>query len=122
MVEVQGDRAQKRFSTLSLEALSNLGNTDTELKRIEGRVSDLTHWLHGYQSSAAQLAEVRTELALLESQAKQLEVKGVDDVYTGELHSGKQEAKDQKKDMLRRLEVLFTSFEQVFALIPKATT
>merc|ERR1712151_1214925 len=104
---------------LSLEALENLGKSDEQLRTIEARVEELATKLKEGPPQA-ELADIKTELATMESQAKQLEGKGVDDVYTGELNSGKAEAKDQKKDMLRRLEVLFSRFEELFASMPKA--
>merc|ERR1712232_28928 len=82
---------QKGFSFTSLEALTNLGKTDMELKRIEARVGQLTQIVHA-GASATEFAEIRTELASLESQAKQLETTGIDDVHMGELSSGKADA------------------------------
>eukprot|EP00812_Abedinium_dasypus_P016104 NODE_9799_length_328_cov_6.923077.p3 GENE.NODE_9799_length_328_cov_6.923077~~NODE_9799_length_328_cov_6.923077.p3 ORF type:complete len:64 (-),score=23.14 NODE_9799_length_328_cov_6.923077:119-310(-) len=58
------------------------------------------------------------ETAALESEAKQLEGKGVDDVYTGELVSGRQDAKDTKRDMLKRFEMLFENVECIFRTLP----
>lgn len=102
-----------RMSFASGAALSTLTNTELVLIDIEDRIEEIAAIL----PSAAKdtLADLRTELALLESKAKQLETKGVDDVYTGDLSSGKQVAKDVKKDMLGRLDALFTRFEVVFA-------
>ena len=48
-----------------------------------------------------------------------METTGVDDVYTGDLESGKQMAKAAKKDMLRRFEVLFEKIDAIFAEIKK---
>eukprot|EP00930_Biecheleria_cincta_P029263 TRINITY_DN20367_c0_g1_i3.p1 TRINITY_DN20367_c0_g1~~TRINITY_DN20367_c0_g1_i3.p1 ORF type:complete len:253 (-),score=67.96 TRINITY_DN20367_c0_g1_i3:19-777(-) len=104
-----------RLSFASGEALSTLTNTELALIDIESRVEEIAATL----PSAAKdtLTDLRTEVALLESKAKQLETKGVDDVYTGDLSSGKQVAKDIKKDMLGRLEALFARFEVIFAVI-----
>merc|ERR1712151_1317292 len=104
---------------LSLEALENLGKSDEQLRTIEARVEELATKLKEGPPQA-ELADIKTELATMESQAKQLEGKGVDDVYTGELNSGKTDAKAQKKDMLRRLEALFQNFEAIFEEIKNA--
>eukprot|EP00931_Biecheleriopsis_adriatica_P004688 TRINITY_DN106317_c0_g1_i1.p1 TRINITY_DN106317_c0_g1~~TRINITY_DN106317_c0_g1_i1.p1 ORF type:complete len:136 (+),score=51.65 TRINITY_DN106317_c0_g1_i1:43-408(+) len=106
----------KRFSELSEIALGQLSGTDSDLQAIEGRVSEIATAI---TAGSSDLSALKTELAQLESQAKQLETKGVDDVYTGELSSGKQLAKDSKKDMLRRLEKLFERMEAIFADLKK---
>lgn len=57
---------------------------------------------------------VKTELAALEAKAHKAETNGVDSVYTGELSSGKVDAKARKKDMIKRLEALFEAIERAF--------
>merc|ERR1719291_1503834 len=89
-----------KFSMVSEAAVSKLADTDEELSAIEDRVKEI----HGIVSNYPPLSQLKTELALLESKAKQLEATGVDDVYTGDLSSGKQVARATKKDMLKRLE------------------
>eukprot|EP00929_Paragymnodinium_shiwhaense_P112304 TRINITY_DN80565_c0_g1_i1.p1 TRINITY_DN80565_c0_g1~~TRINITY_DN80565_c0_g1_i1.p1 ORF type:complete len:133 (+),score=50.64 TRINITY_DN80565_c0_g1_i1:91-489(+) len=114
-----------RYSMPSEQALGSLASTEQQLESIESRVAEIDKLVcaavRGGSGDAAQLSELKTELAQLESSAKQLETKGVDDVYTGELNSGKAEAKASKKDMLHRLEGLFSRCEEIFALIKKAT-
>mmetsp|Transcript_6173 Transcript_6173/g.17836 ORF Transcript_6173/g.17836 Transcript_6173/m.17836 type:complete len:136 (-) Transcript_6173:111-518(-) len=99
-----------RFSTASAEAVDKLACVNEELTGIEQRVRQILAELPTSQSPA----DLKTELAQLESKAKQLETTGIDDVYTGELNSGKQVAKQSKKDMLARLEVLFATVDETF--------
>mmetsp|Transcript_97003 Transcript_97003/g.274079 ORF Transcript_97003/g.274079 Transcript_97003/m.274079 type:complete len:127 (+) Transcript_97003:92-472(+) len=107
-----------RLSEISASALDQLSSVDEQLTSIEQRVKQIQDIVKKPQSKE-ELTSVKTELAQLESKAKQLETKGVDEVYTGELNSGKQVAKATKKDMLRRLEMLFTLVESIFADIKK---
>lgn len=117
MLESQTDgkscaRAQKRcFSPCSTKALESLHVTNEELTQIEQRVAAISAML----SPASEICSLKSELSQLETRAKRLETKGIDDVYTGELHSGKQMAKDAKKDMLVRFEKLFGQIDKVFA-------
>eukprot|EP00929_Paragymnodinium_shiwhaense_P120696 TRINITY_DN9271_c0_g1_i1.p1 TRINITY_DN9271_c0_g1~~TRINITY_DN9271_c0_g1_i1.p1 ORF type:complete len:153 (-),score=34.30 TRINITY_DN9271_c0_g1_i1:197-655(-) len=105
-----------RYSGPSEQALGSLANAEQHLESIEDRVADIDELVYDH---LVQLKELKTELAQLESSAKQLET-GVDDVYTGELHSGRAEAKLTKKDMLKRLEGLFSKCDEIFASIKKA--
>jgi hypothetical protein len=104
-----------RLSNLSEIAMGELLSTDKELISIETRVVEMRGQVprvHG-----TDLALLKSELAQLETRAKQLETKGVDDVYTGELQSGKQLAKETKRDMLRRFEDLYLAMEDLFAIV-----
>mmetsp|Transcript_108541 Transcript_108541/g.317575 ORF Transcript_108541/g.317575 Transcript_108541/m.317575 type:complete len:122 (-) Transcript_108541:93-458(-) len=103
-----------RFSELSEKALGAFCSTDQELCQIEDRIAEIANLIDGSDSDLGQL---RSELAQLETSAKQIEVKGVDDVYTSELTSGKQIAKSSKKHMLQRLEALFSRTDELFASI-----
>lgn len=108
----------------SEQALGVLSDTRQELARIERRVAEVEGLLLGADASsrtaAFNLGDLRTELAQLESQATQLEGGRVDAVYTSELSSGKEVAKEEKKSQLSRLEALFKRFERVFAAIKEA--
>lgn len=105
-------RAQRRcFSPCSTKALQALHGTNEELTQIERRVAEISAIL----SPASEICSLKSELSQLETKAKRLETKGIDDVYTGELHTGKQMAKDAKKDMLARFEQLFGQIDKVFA-------
>jgi hypothetical protein len=104
-----------RLSNPSAQTMKALMGTDAELAQIEVRVQEIAAILG--EPSPTDLTSLKSELAQLETQAKKLETKGVDDVYTGELNSGKQMAKDAKRDMLRRFEHLFASIEDIFATL-----
>jgi len=108
-------KSGRRLSMNSEESMSRLDRTDRDLAVIEVRVGEIVALIES--STPRSLVTFRTELAQLESKAKQLEVKGVDDVYTSELQSGKELAKQTKKDMLRRLDILFSKLEATFAQI-----
>lgn len=106
-----GREPRRRYSVLSQEALALLSRNEDELRRIEARVADLAA---AATAGGEPLAALRAELAQLEADAHKLEAQGVDNIYTGELHSGKSEAKQQKKAMLTRLEALFEKVDQAF--------
>merc|ERR1712039_1087739 len=109
-------KAQSRLSQTSEDVLGKLGQTNRTLTSIELRVEEIVQEL---KRPGANVGSVKAELAQLETQAKQLETVGVDDVYTGELSSGKQLAKESKKDMLSRLDALFTKIDTAFAQMKK---
>eukprot|EP00746_Dinoflagellata_sp_MGD_P162134 gnl/MRDRNA2_/MRDRNA2_89558_c0_seq1.p1 gnl/MRDRNA2_/MRDRNA2_89558_c0~~gnl/MRDRNA2_/MRDRNA2_89558_c0_seq1.p1 ORF type:complete len:218 (+),score=56.50 gnl/MRDRNA2_/MRDRNA2_89558_c0_seq1:63-716(+) len=109
-----------RYSIVSEEALQKLSNTGDTLASIEARVEEVHALLQspeGGELSCEKLGTLKTELSLLESQAKQLESTGVDSVYTGELNSGKALAKETKKQQLNRLDTLFEKFDGVFCVL-----
>lgn len=107
----------KRLSVLSEEALLQLAGTEDSLKEVEEAVVEMKKTIP--TCDKAELGSLKTELSQLESHAQRIEQQGVDDVYTGELQSGKQMAKNQKKEMLKRLETLFSEFESLFQTIKK---
>mmetsp|Transcript_53800 Transcript_53800/g.99455 ORF Transcript_53800/g.99455 Transcript_53800/m.99455 type:complete len:270 (+) Transcript_53800:116-925(+) len=118
--ELGSPLAQKKqnsrgYSKASLASLDKLSSLEQQLSAMETRVAEITALLQGVQTT--DVATLRTELAQLESRAKQLEGRGVDDIYTSELRSGREEAKAFKKDMLRRFEALFNLIEETFASI-----
>eukprot|EP00448_Togula_jolla_P000161 CAMPEP_0170608022 /NCGR_PEP_ID=MMETSP0224-20130122/21365_1 /TAXON_ID=285029 /ORGANISM="Togula jolla, Strain CCCM 725" /LENGTH=144 /DNA_ID=CAMNT_0010933225 /DNA_START=21 /DNA_END=455 /DNA_ORIENTATION=+ len=110
-----------RMSSLSKAAMEQLQGTDAQLGSIEARVQEISAEVFQAQGNADCLGPLKVELAMLESQAKQLETVGVDDVYTGELNTGKVLAKTTKKEMLARLEVLFEKCDKTFAAIKSKT-
>eukprot|EP00435_Cladocopium_sp_Y103_P001584 s2547_g1.t1 len=72
--------------------------------------------------SQEQRGQARTELAQLEAEAHKLECQGVDNVYTGDLDSGKAEAKDLKKALLARLETVLERIEETFRRLKMPST
>ncbi|CAE8612348.1 unnamed protein product [Polarella glacialis] len=112
--EVLRRRAQslpRHHSVVSSTALERLAVLERDVQHLENRVKDLSL---ASQTEAAP-GPLKTELALLEAKANLLECKGIDNIYTGELNSGKAEAKEVKKALLERLEKLFNLVEEVFA-------
>lgn len=109
----------QRLSYPSEQALGQLEDTNNDLTDIEIRVEEISSDLP--DAYAKDIFVLKAELAQLETKAKQLETKGIDDVYTGELQSGKQMAKHAKKDMLLRFEQLYTRVDDVFALMRAKT-
>merc|ERR1719409_1283088 len=112
-------KSTARFSFISETALTSLASTEGRLAAIEGRVAEIGQ-LAG-QAVEGQVGELKAELAQLESEAKQLETTGVDEVYTGELNSGKTLAKATKKGMLQRLEALFSQCDEIFQVLKGGT-
>jgi hypothetical protein len=109
-----------RLSYSSSNAMNSLDATNQELSYLESRVGDIASMVA--DACAHDVSPLRSELAQLETRAKQLETNGIDDVYTGELHSGKQMAKSAKKDLLSRLEQLFDKFDKTFAAMTAKAT
>merc|ERR1719440_962049 len=105
-----------RLSYSSQKALQELGSTHDQLLEIERRVEEMNALL-AHSADVSDLNQFKSELSQLEAKSKQLEAKGIDDVYTGELQSGRHLAKHAKRDMLMRLELLFGKVEAVFSLI-----
>lgn len=117
---VRGEDSSKSLgrclSVRSQEAMSTLGHLQERLKKIENRVAELDALVRSPEAPSS-IGKVKTELAMLEADAHKLESSGVDNVYTGELESGKDSAKEAKRDQLRRLEALFTCIDEVFQFI-----
>jgi len=114
--------AGRQFSMVSEEALKKLANTQSDLDSIEARASELLGSLTGPEVDGIDmltLASMKTELTVLETRADRLECEGIDFIYTGELVSGKDTAKDTKKQQLQRLESLLTRFEEGFDILKK---
>lgn len=105
------------MSIRSQEAMSALGQLESRLKRLEDRVAELDKLVRDANFPTANLGKAKTELAQMEADAHKLESSGVDNIYTSELTSGKDSAKETKKDQLRRLEALFNFIDNVFSYI-----
>eukprot|EP00927_Polykrikos_kofoidii_P045966 TRINITY_DN40125_c0_g1_i1.p1 TRINITY_DN40125_c0_g1~~TRINITY_DN40125_c0_g1_i1.p1 ORF type:complete len:539 (-),score=83.35 TRINITY_DN40125_c0_g1_i1:116-1507(-) len=123
--------SMRRYSESSRQALSTLWHLERDLERMESRVrgflgeaevlSRLPSSLEeGAASSTRTIGQVRASLAQVEAEAHKLESRGVDNIYTGELDSGKTEAKQLKKSLLARLERLFESVEGIFQRLKTA--
>jgi len=112
----------RAMSVRSQEAMSALTVLEARLKQIENRVAELDKLVRGPNLPLNVLAKAKTELALIEADAHKLESSGVDNIYTGELESGKASAKETKKEQLRRLEVLFSFIDEVFSYIQSSTS
>jgi len=109
-------RRGRCFTKKSQAALSELSNTEDELEHIEQNVAEIANVLQK-EVDATEALRMKNTLSQLEAKAKALETKGIDGIYTSELTSGKQLAKDSKKDMLRRLEELFSQMDDCFTKI-----
>mmetsp|Transcript_41698 Transcript_41698/g.107971 ORF Transcript_41698/g.107971 Transcript_41698/m.107971 type:complete len:215 (-) Transcript_41698:198-842(-) len=119
------------YSVNSEKALKQLGELEARLCAVEKRVGELNRQARslleagrgGAPGSPTEggLGKIKTELALLEAEAHQLESSGVDNVYTSELNSGKSTAKERKKGQLGRLEALFEQIDEVFKAIQGPT-
>lgn len=121
-LEVSSPRKLTRqLSVPSEAAMRQLETLHVCLLKIERQVESLNALARGSAEPAADaLAKMRTELAQLEAEANKLETKGVDNVYTSELKSGRQAAKELKSVQLRRLETLFGVIEKLFCFLAGA--
>mmetsp|Transcript_60600 Transcript_60600/g.141721 ORF Transcript_60600/g.141721 Transcript_60600/m.141721 type:complete len:95 (+) Transcript_60600:2-286(+) len=90
--------------------MQKLMATETTLGELEQRVASVKVALALPQPRSM----AKSELAQIEAKAKQLEARGVDDVSTSDLHSGRAAVKDLKKQLLQRLERLFADMEELF--------
>jgi len=104
-------RQHRAFSKHSVEAMAGLHRSAEELSVLEQRVKEI---IAQFEQEVITAGQARTELALVENRAKQLECQSVDSVYTSDLHTGKTEVKCEKKKQLARLEELFATFEATF--------
>lgn len=96
---------------LSQEAMDGLDKTALELDSLERRAEEVVKKL---EQGLLTPGQARTELAQVEAAAHKVECDKVDAIYTSELHSGKETAKLEKKDQLKRLERLFERLEVLF--------
>jgi len=110
----------RNYTKQSADALSVLTAIDVELSMIETRVSELVAAV-ARGSPDEPLGPIKTEMAMLEARANRMETQGVDGVYTGDLRTGKVEAKELKKQMLARLEKVFEVIEGAFKSIKAAS-
>merc|ERR1712008_82025 len=113
----QPKRAARAFSLPSEEAVQALQGAGLELQDLEQIVQDV---LTQFQNGSLTAGQARTALASVEARGQKLEAEGIDNVYTGELNSGKAQAKTEKKELLTRLEELFCRLEAAFQLIKDA--
>lgn len=105
------NRSHRAMSYISQEALDGLSKTSAELDELEARVDEISEQVKRGELTAGQGT---TQLAQIESAANKVECDKVDAIYTSELKSGKEEAKQEKKEQIRRLEKLFDKLEQRF--------
>eukprot|EP00928_Gymnodinium_smaydae_P020047 TRINITY_DN17738_c0_g1_i1.p1 TRINITY_DN17738_c0_g1~~TRINITY_DN17738_c0_g1_i1.p1 ORF type:complete len:353 (+),score=62.45 TRINITY_DN17738_c0_g1_i1:109-1167(+) len=110
-----GEGGPPRLSSNSGAALSQLGASDARLSDLESRTARIEQ---EYVSGILSASAARSMLAQIEAQAKELESRGVDSVATGNLNSGRQMAKDSKRQQLQRLESLFARLDLLFGRLP----
>ena len=108
VVKRQPREVPRWYSVSSQGALSQLAAVEMEVLSVQHRVEELAALP---LDTEEQRGQARTELAQLEAEAHKLECQGVDNVYTGDLDSGKAEAKDLKKALLSRLETILERIE-----------
>lgn len=99
------------MSYMSEEALSGLVKTSCEIEQLEARIDEIVANVRSGQLIPGQ---ARTELSQVEAAANKVECNKIDSIYTSELNSGKAQAKDEKKEQLKRLEALFAKLEAQF--------
>lgn len=104
-------RPHRTMSYLSQEAIDGLFKTGEEVTSLEERAQDVNRRFDSGELTSAQAV---SELAQVEAAANKVECKGIDSIYTGELNTGKDEAKALKKDQNKRLDSLHTKFEELF--------
>lgn len=111
-------KLSRQLSMPSEEAMRQLSTLDIHLAEIEQSVEKLNNLARGaLEPTAESVGKMRTELAQLEAAANKLEAKGVDNVYTSDLNSGREAAKEMKTAQLRRLESLFLVIETLFCFL-----
>mmetsp|Transcript_45836 Transcript_45836/g.90951 ORF Transcript_45836/g.90951 Transcript_45836/m.90951 type:complete len:119 (-) Transcript_45836:109-465(-) len=108
---MQPKRAARAYSLPSEEAVQALHRTELELQDLEQTVVDV---MTQFDVKSLTPGQARTALSTVEARAQKLEGEGIDNVYTGELHSGKEQAKSDKKGLLKRIEDLYSVLEKSF--------
>mmetsp|Transcript_888 Transcript_888/g.1672 ORF Transcript_888/g.1672 Transcript_888/m.1672 type:complete len:119 (-) Transcript_888:137-493(-) len=116
---MQPERTVSIYSLPSREAVQALHRVELEVQDLEETLVDVMMQFDGRSLTPGQ---ARTALSNVEARAQKLEVEGIDNVYTGELNSGKAQAKSDKKDLLKRLEDLYSVLEKSFREIKVAET
>jgi hypothetical protein len=99
------------MSYLSQEALDGLFKTGLEVASLEEQAEEISRRFDSGELTSGQAV---TELAMVEAAANKVECEKVDSIYTGELNSGKDQAKALKKDQNKRLDALAAKFEDLF--------
>lgn len=105
----------QRYSVLSEEALAKLAASQGDIGILEEQVAEALKMLQGGDLDRIAFSQLKTRVSQLEAEANKIMCHKVDDVQTSELSSGKAEAKDQKKQQIARLDVLFERIEEFFA-------
>merc|ERR1719181_710842 len=99
-----------------MEALNELLKTGNLIAALEDSIEEIVAKV---KSGEMNPGEARTELSKVEGRAHKVEGNNIDEIKTSELNTGKVQAKDEKKNQLRRMEMLFETLETRFAWLKK---
>eukprot|EP00746_Dinoflagellata_sp_MGD_P133801 gnl/MRDRNA2_/MRDRNA2_67551_c0_seq4.p1 gnl/MRDRNA2_/MRDRNA2_67551_c0~~gnl/MRDRNA2_/MRDRNA2_67551_c0_seq4.p1 ORF type:complete len:455 (-),score=125.72 gnl/MRDRNA2_/MRDRNA2_67551_c0_seq4:138-1502(-) len=116
----QGGRRElqhQRYSLASKEALQQLAISQGDLTILEEQLAEALQLLQDGDLDRVTFSQLKTHVSQLEAAANKLQDQKVDEVQTSELKSGKAEAKDQKKQQINRLDILFERIEDFFRLM-----
>ncbi|KAF4697598.1 hypothetical protein FOZ60_004494 [Perkinsus olseni] len=122
-----GHRPMRTMSVLSQQTCGALEGLDQQLTGVEAEVR-----AHGsspksrptelrfaklkaiYARGVLTAERAQHVLAQVEARLDKLQFKGIDEIETGNLHSGKETAKHARKELVRRAEMLSQRIESIF--------
>ncbi|EER05501.1 hypothetical protein Pmar_PMAR011526 [Perkinsus marinus ATCC 50983] len=99
------------MSALSQETCGALEELDRQLADIEAEVRQVEGEL---DSGCLTPERAQHVLAQVEARLDKLQFRGIDEIETGNLHSGKETAKYARKELVRRAEQLSQKIESIF--------
>jgi len=101
-------RLVREYSALSRRAISRIGEIGDGLSAYERQIEDIEQ---GLVSNSLSVGKAKTDLGQLHGNVFKLLSNQVDAVQTGELNSGKDIARAERKDLTRRAEALLDRVE-----------
>ncbi|KAF4649039.1 hypothetical protein FOL46_002172 [Perkinsus olseni] len=105
------NRPMRTMSVLSQQTCGALEGLDQQLTGVEAEVRQVESDLCSGVLTAERAQHV---LAQVEARLDKLQFKGIDEIETGNLHSGKETAKHARKELVRRAEMLSRRIESIF--------
>ena len=107
----------RQYSSKSVRAVSTLEDINSQMNVVEGTIDELIAQANAEGAGKDVLVRVKNSLALLHGKAETLLYKHVDTVITGELKSGKADARALRKSLVRRANNIIESVDKLFGFV-----
>ena len=107
----------RQYSSKSMRAVSTLDDINSQMRIVETTIEELIVEANAEGAGRDVLVRVKNALALLHGKAETLLYKHVDTVITGELGSGKSDARALRKSLVRRANNIIESVDKLFGFI-----